>query len=215
MKVHICIPCRDNVLADFAFDLAALAAYCVGKGYDVKLNHCSGTIIPELRNNLAQAAVNESADWTFWLDTDMRFEKDALDRLLKHDKPIVGTNYVTREVPPHPTARVFKDRDTDTIAEYVRTTEKSTGLEQVDYIGFGCVLVKTEVFRTLEQPWFHIGFSTVNNRYIGEDVYFCMKAAAKNYPVLIDHDLSKKTHHIGNFEYRHDHVVEKDAVNGD
>lgn len=214
MKVIINVPHRDIVLSDFAFDLAALAAFSVNKGYDVRLNHCCGTIIPEIRMRLAQIAIEQGADWMFWLDSDMRFPKDALERLLKHDKPIVGANYVTREVPPHSTARVFKDKNTATIADHVNTTTTSTGLEQVDYIGFGCVLIKSDVFKSLEKPWFHIGYSNLNNQFIGEDVYFCLKAAGKNYPILIDHDLSKEVHHIGSFEYRHEHVIAEGDTNG-
>lgn len=210
-KIAISVPTRDILHAEFAFDLAILAAYCVGKGHDIKLNHCTGTIIPELRTALVIAAIEQGADWIFWLDSDMRFPKDALEKLLAHDKPIVGTNYVTREIPPSPTARNIKDDKEDMYIENVYTKPESTGLEKVDYMGFGCAVIKTDVFKEIGLPYFNIGFSTLNNKFIGEDVFFCLKAAGKNFPVLIDHDLSKEIKHIGNFEYRHEHIVTEGA----
>jgi hypothetical protein len=42
--------------------------------------------------------------------------------------------------------------------------------------------------------------------YIGEDVFFCQKAAAAGFKIWIDHDVSKEIGHIGTFEFKHDHT---------
>ncbi|UOF77895.1 putative glycosyltransferase [Caudoviricetes sp.] len=214
MKVAICIPSRDIVHAAFAFDLANLAAYWTARngamGGSLHILNSTGTLIADQRVDLAKAAIDAGADWTLWLDTDMRFPKSALDRLLAHDKEIVGCNYSTRVVPPEPTATAFKD------GEWVKVYTKpdSTGLEPVDFLGFGVTLVKTDVFKRLEAPWFHLGYSTVNNKFIGEDMYFCLKAKEAGVSSFIDHDLSKEIRHIGSFEFRHEHITMPEMENG-
>jgi hypothetical protein len=206
MKVAICMPSRDMVHAAFAFDLANFVGHWTAKngpkGGSLNILNSTGTLIADQRVNLAKTAVKQGADWTLWLDTDMRFPVDVLDRLLAHERPIVGCNYSMRTFPPEPTASNFHE------GEWVKVYTKpdSTGLEQVDLIGFGVALVKTEVFQKLEDPWFHLGYSSVNHKFIGEDIYFCIKAAGEKIPVFVDHDLSKEIRHIGSFEFRNDHI---------
>jgi hypothetical protein len=50
-------------------------------------------------------------------------------------------------------------------------------------VGAGCLLVKTDVFRHLEPPWFEFvpGFS--------EDSYFCAQARRHGFEVLLDFDV--------------------------
>ena len=206
MRVAICVPNRDMVHAGFAFDLANLVGHWTAKngpeGGSINILNNTGTLIADQRVDLAKAAVKAGADWTLWLDTDMRFPVDTLERLVSHNRPIVGCNYSMRTFPPEPTASNFHEGSW----AKVYTKPDSTGLEQVDLIGFGVTLVKTEVFQKLQDPWFHLGYSSVNQKFIGEDTYFCIKAAGEKVPVFIDHDLSKEIRHIGSFEFRNDHI---------
>jgi hypothetical protein len=204
MKIAVCIPTRDTVHAGFAFDLANLVGYFAASGAGhVNILHSNGTLICDQRVDLVNMALTQGAEWILWLDSDMRFPADALSRLLAHGKPIVGTNYSQRVVPPLPTAHVsigngeFKN---------MWTNADSTGLAEIDFLGMGCLLTKAEVFKRMEKPWFHLGYSTRNHKFIGEDVYFCLNAAKAGYPVLLDHDLSKEIGHIGSFEFRHEHT---------
>lgn len=206
MKIAICTPSRDIVHAAFAFDLAQMGAYWMAKnapsGGNLLFLTSMGTLIADQRVNLAKEALEANADWILWLDTDMRFPMDLLDRLLKHRQPIVGCNYPTRVVPPRPTAQIHRNE----VWLPVYTDESKDGLEQVDLLGFGAVLTSTHVFKKLESPWFHLVYSTVNNEFHGEDAFFCMKAAQAGFPVYIDHDVSKEIRHIGSFEFRHEHA---------
>jgi hypothetical protein len=54
----------------------------------------------------------------------------------------------------------------------------------------------------MEPPWFHVPWDAEKMRYeCGEDVYFCKKATAAGFEILLDHDLSKDVYHIGNMEF--------------
>jgi len=130
----------------------------------------------------------------------MRFPPNLLERLLSHDKDVVACNYATRRLPVKTVA--FSD-----FAELkcVYSGDK-TGLEEVDAVGMGAMLIKTEIFKKLPLPWFSISYLPSGNMYIGEDIYFCKLAQANGMKVYVDHDLSKDVKHIGVMEFTHDHA---------
>jgi hypothetical protein len=205
LKVAICSPARDMVHTGFAFDLGALITKTIVARRDIQLGlwHSAGTMIHQQRIDLAQAAVDSGADRVLFIDTDMRFPSDSLLRLLAHGRAIVGANYVTREVPPMPTASVLKDGK-DWMK--VPTLHNSTGLQEVTGLGMGLILINTEVFKRLPKPWFNYPYSSVNDEFIGEDLWFSMKAADEaGFKTYLDHDLSKEVRHLGLIEYRHEH----------
>lgn len=201
MKVAICVPCRDTVMTGFAFDLAKLCAYegvtrCA-KGGSLMIYQVPGTLIFNQRERLAEEALKDGADAILWVDSDMRFPKDALEILLSRDLPIVGVNATTRRFPVKPTAL---DIDPET-NDLVKVDSKGkTGLEQVMGVGFGMVLIKKEVFEAAQKPWFWFE-QTDKGGIIGEDIYFCAKAFDAGYKTVIDHDLSMHIRHIGTYEY--------------
>jgi GT2 family glycosyltransferase len=168
----------------------------------------SGTLLSSQRQDLARDAIDAGCTHTLWLDSDMRFPKDALIRLLDRDEPIVCANYAKRRFPTEPIAvrKNFVDEDAKKVLR-VYTEQDSTGLVEVDYCGMGVMLVKAEVYKKMEFPWFAIPWVPAAEDYIGEDVWFCRRASENGFKTLIDQDLSKEVHHIGTFEYKHEHTL--------
>jgi len=206
MKVAICVPCRDTVMTGFAFDLAKLCAYegvtrCA-KGGSLLIYQVPGTLIFNQRERLAEEALKDGADAILWIDSDMRFPKDALQILLSRKLPIVGVNATTRRFPVLPTALDY-DQETKDLVKV--TSKDKTGLEEVLGLGFGMVLIRKEVFQKVEKPWFWFE-QTDKGGTIGEDIYFCVKAFDKGFKTVLDHDLSKHIRHIGTYEYGWDDV---------
>ena len=211
-SVAILVPARDTVMTSFAYDLARAMSFHTATTDDRVLLYTShGTLIASQRMELARQALEEKADYLLWLDSDMRFPKETIGHLILRDKPIVAANYATRRMPVKPVAM----RDARGQIERVYTGPESEGLEAVDYVGMGVMMVKREVFEKVEQPWFAIPYSTVGNHYIGEDVFFCRKAKEAGYETLVDHDLSQHVKHIGTFEYSHEGALAvKEQVEG-
>lgn len=201
--VAICVPSRETVVAGFAFDLARMIAKA---DCNISLLNSAGTLIVNQRTDLAKEALKAGATHVLYLDDDMRFPADTLDRLLAHDRDIVAANYVTRKFPIQPVA--FAN---DTDQTRVHTNPDSTGLEPVASVGMGVMLVKAEVFDKIGLPYFMIGFSPKSLEYTGEDIFFCRKARQAGCGVFIDHDLSKEVKHTGTLEFQHEHVW---ATNG-
>ncbi|MEN3949904.1 hypothetical protein [Iodidimonas sp. SYSU 1G8] len=200
--VAVCVPARDMVHTAFAFDLARAVAFHTAHSADkVLLFQSMGTLICNQRQELAREAMAAGADWILYLDTDMRFPKDTIVRLLAHGVPVVAANYATRRTPVQPVA--FRQAG---LSDRVQTGPQSTGLEPVFAVGMGVFLVKADVMAALPLPWFQIGWSPGLADFVGEDMHFCRLLGEHGTAVVIDHDLSKEVRHLGGFEYDVQHA---------
>lgn len=163
-----------------------------------------GTYLHRGRELLAETAVEREFDWIFWIDTDMRFPPDTLVRLLSTGKDIVGANYSRRSVNELGYTAIKTIYTTaDQTSQSCVTGPDSDGLEEVEAIGFGCCLTKTEVFTEMPKPWFwyeYLGNGDMNQQ-IGEDVWFCIRAREAGYKIHVDHGLSHQVKHLGSFEF--------------
>jgi hypothetical protein len=79
--IGILVPTRDFVNSGFAFDLARMVGYTIGTTENrVVIYTSSGTLLSSQRQDLARDAIDAGCTHTLWLDSDMRFPKDALIR---------------------------------------------------------------------------------------------------------------------------------------
>lgn len=216
LRVMIAVPTHDQVPAMFAYDLGRmmgfLGASCVGPERPIEamsLTFCPGTYIHSARQELAEHALQEGADYVLWIDSDMRFPKDALIRLLQRREDIVGINYSNRGVPPD-----FVAIKEVSPPQPCVTGPDSEGLEEVEAVGFGMVLMRTNVLRMLDpperlgHPWFWHDWLPDLDQQVGEDVFFCRLAREAGFSVYIDHDLSRDCAHIGQLEYTVEHALD-------
>ena len=202
--IAVCTPARDMVHTMYSYDLVNMITYHTLNTNDaVSLKISQGTLIANQRAELCLDAMREDCSHVLFIDSDMRFPQDMIGRLLKHDLDIVATNCARRRMPTGPTAQLYKENGE---RELVWTMPESTGLQEVGSVGMGVMLIKREVFEALAEPWFETPWRVDKRGYIGEDVFFCQKAAAAGFKIWIDHDVSKEIGHIGTFEFKHDHT---------
>lgn len=207
MKLAVCMPSRDMVHSRFCHDLACLginfgARLTKNKGDAIMTLVSMGTLLVDQRENLVEEAISSGATHILWLDTDMTFPPDVVERLEKHNKPVVTCNYVKRGIPTMPVA--YKS---DGKQAYPVNSNGKTGLEEVDVTGLGVCLMDVRVFKDIPKPWFLMGYNPNTGKHMGEDVYFFRKLKDAGYKCWVDHDLSREVGHIGTFEYRHEHVT--------
>jgi hypothetical protein len=62
------------------------------------------------------------------------------------------------------------------------------------------MMIKASVFAKLEEPYFYFE-QLPNNKILGEDIYFCIKAKDAGIDTWVDHDLSMEIKHIGQYTY--------------
>lgn len=216
LVIAINLPTADQVHSDFAVDLARLVSYTAHHFGDkieaILVNSVRGSIVHKSRQALAEQAEEQRADYSLWIDSDMRFPRDALVRLLSREQDIVGVNYVTRQQPMHYVA-IKNEVTADGPGEYLATKIDSEGLEEAAAIGFGMVLIHGSVWGKLgPAPWFLFDYDRDLDVPIGEDVYFCRLAREAGINIMVDHDLSKEIRHIGQWEFKLAHMAMLEAA---
>lgn len=183
-KILIAVPCTDTVSARFAQSLATLR----------KVDQCAvsflmGSLIYDSRNRLAGYAVEMEADFILWLDSDMVFAPDTLERMIKtlDEHPeidILSGLYFRRAYPFTPV--LFSKLDGGgkdvTFEDY---TDIPEGLFEVAGCGFGCVLMRTEcLFDMLDEDGRGRWFTPLEGA--GEDCAFCIRARRAGFSIYCD-----------------------------
>jgi hypothetical protein len=134
------------------------------------------------RNQIVKSFLQTDATHLLMLDDDVIPPRNALEKLLADGKDIVSGIYPAHtkdsDGQPQPPAPVA-----------IRDGEPVHGeeLEQVDYIGGGCLLVRRQVFEAIDEPWFEFEFTPDHSLMtVSEDVHFCNLAKAQGFGVWAD-----------------------------
>ena len=140
LHLAICVPSLGTVLTETALSISGMGILSAFHGIKQSVLMQQSASVSACRNLLVQSALESGADWTLWVDGDMAFNPELALRLLSHEKEIVGATY-PRRVPPYITNGRFKG--------------EFTGLVEAEFMPFGAMLVKTEVFTKIRYPWFY------------------------------------------------------------
>lgn len=151
----------------------------------------SGALIARSREQLAWMVADSDATHLLFVDTDMAFEPDVVDKLLAHDVPIVGAWYHGLNPATEKTYVVVYRQKGDEM-ELFKSPGK--GLQEVAALGMGCTLIKREVleaFAKLYPDRPNLCMFREDRRgkdSVGEDVYFCQKAKEMGFASYVDWD---------------------------
>lgn len=184
MKTLIAVPCMDYLEAQFVESLLDLKK--VGE-CDVKL--LKSSLVYDARNQAATFAVQEGYDYVFWIDSDMTFEPDTLERMFKSigDNKFLTALCFSRRPPFKPC--IYKEISakkqdgmvepyTEIMYDYPRDQ-----IIQIAAAGFACVLQKVEMLDVMLSvygvPFFPIAG-------LGEDLSFCYRAKQIGYNMYAD-----------------------------
>ena len=196
IKLAILVPTRDMVHSHFAYSLAQLVKTTSEIGIDTYLYFDSSTILLNQREKLIDEAIKMEADYVLWLDSDMMFPSNVVLKLLAHNKDIVACNYMKRSLPMKTVA--YTDlNDWDSWVPM----EPQEELVKVKGIGMGCILMKTEVFKKLEKPYFEFRFKEDTKDWFGEDFILQDKIQKVGYEIFVDTMLSMEIKHVGIYAF--------------
>lgn len=155
------------------------------------------------RNTACMRALEAGASHLFFLDSDVIPPRDAVYKLLAHNRPIVSGLYCRRS-PPAGVPVMIKD------GKWI--TEFQPGsLVEVDLVGAGCLLIRRDVLENYppHRPGYHWFDWRVNMQNLlppgdclSEDFTFC-KAAREKMGLKIFVDTSVVCKHIGLAEAGH------------
>lgn len=195
-KLAVCIPCRDTLHSAHAMSLAELVKFNTMNDIDTHVFMDASTILLTQRERLATMALELGSQYVLWLDSDIVFPATTAIRLMSHNEPIVAANYVRRQLPAKGVA-YEKIGDWENPLPF----EIYDNLVEVEGIGMGCILMKTEIFQKIPKPWFEFGWSPESNDFLGEDMILCQKIAALGYQIKVDTLLSQELRHLGTWAF--------------
>jgi GT2 family glycosyltransferase len=150
---------------------------------------------------------NTEADWLWFVDTDMSWEEDALERLLAHadaeKAPIIGALCFTTTAedggPPRHAPTMYgwtKNEDTGEVDFYRYVDFEEDAVVQVGATGAAFLLIHRRVLLAMREAaesgrasfsktfvWFQE--TELAGRVCGEDITFCARAGMLGYPVWV------------------------------
>lgn len=174
---------------------------------------CSGPFgLIESRNEAVRMFLDDGDhEWLFWVDTDMGFKPDSLDRLLTaadpRTRPVVGglcfamritgsDGYNGHVVKPVPT--LFGLLDVGGVPLYVnQSVYQPNEMNRVAGTGSAFILIHRSVLvdirRECDDEWYS-PLSIPGGKPISEDLSFCARVAGVGTPIFV-HTGVEATHH--------------------
>jgi glycosyltransferase involved in cell wall biosynthesis len=159
----------------------------------------TGVYVDAQRNNAIKHALENKMDYILFIDNDMVFPADMLEKLIEHDKDVVSTNYVIKVTPAIPMAM---DMNRNRV-------KMGSGLEKVYSAPTGTMLIKTSIFDKLSNTAFSRFKDEITGEQFGEDVAFCELCHREGIEIFIDHEMTKRIGHVGEKIYSFNDVGEE------
>lgn len=185
----------------------------------------SGGIIAA-RNEVASAFLESESEWLWWVDTDMGFAPDALDRLLAvadpESAPFVGGlcfaqmerapdgmgGFVTEIIPALYQWHEGSDGRSGFVSwrNYPRNT-----VAEVAGTGSAFVLIHRTVFEKVAEQfehghWYDRMVNPLTGQLLGEDLSFCARARMAGFRIHVDTGIRtthRKPRWVGEDDYLH------------
>ena len=185
MKTLIAIPAMDMVHTQFLKSILGMRAVGV-----CEYSMTQSSLVYDARNLLANKAITEGFDRVLWLDSDMTFDPDLMQRLsarLDEGYSFVTGLYFTRKEEIKPV--IYK-------ALYFKTTKKGERIPvaetyfdypknevfEISACGFGAVMMTTDMIREVGK----LGLPFSPAVGFGEDLTFCRKAEGLGLKMYCD-----------------------------
>ena len=160
------------------------------------VNEWSSANVSQARNSLTGKFVDDyTADWLLWIDADMGWEHDAVEKLLASADPVKapivsGLCFGATFGQLFPT--IYQLVDHGGALTTVRVTEfDDDAMVRCSATGAAFLLIHRSVLTKIRErgfnktfPWFQE--SELNGQPAGEDITFCLRAGLCDFPVHVN-----------------------------
>jgi len=153
-----------------------------------------GTETGIARNNVVKQALEVGAKYVWFIDDDVAPPYYALRKLMYEldqrsspvgDAGVIGGIYCAKCDPPTPL--VYDKLGSGTFWNW-----KVGDVFEVGAVGTGCMLIRTDVFRDIKEPWFRtvddcpdpLPDSVETRLQMSDDLYFCKKIIEAGYKIF-------------------------------
>ena len=184
MKIAIGISTNRGIKAKTAQSLLQMVS---ASSYEFQIIIAiEGHTIAENRSYIAIQALETKCDYLFFVDDDMVFEPDILNRLLKHKKEIIGVVCHSRTLPLVSIVKLLEENG-----------EISNDLFKCKVKGTGLLLIDMNVFKKINRPWFNFETYESGLTKTSEDSWFCQQLKKAELDIWCDATI--KVGHIGDY----------------
>jgi len=213
--VAICIPIWDSVSGYFFSKFLELSnelfrnAFSKDGRYDFRVLCSQHQFICQARNDLVERALNIGATHILFLDSDSIIEPYFITKMLEDDKDVI-TAITFGKNPPHKPVVFRKEEDW---FQCIVDIDFYKGLIEIDGVGFGCTMIRSNVFREIGKPYFTLEVETVDSVdiYQGEDLVFSDRIREKGFKLYADTDLIY-SHYGGTIGLNNYQVYREDII---
>lgn len=194
--IGFCHP--GTVRAEFCASLISTTMECATR-LDTVLMLGSGPNISTARNKIVREFLNDHrAPWLLMVDTDMVFNGTAIDRLIAAAdpvaRPIVGGLCFSQNGDDEPFSTMYElTESAPGVLGFIRYTQwPDDACVPVGATGAAFLLMHRDALRTIETasgdvsaPWFRETAIGAPLSMMGEDLTFCLRAAAAGIPIHV------------------------------
>lgn len=218
-SIMICVPAYgQSVAAQTMESLFTLAQYLTVSGIRHQLSWYSAADIVEVRNLFLTSwyDCHKQFSHMLFVDADMGFEPQLIRDMVKFDKPLVGTFYARRQMPPSIVGAALDEGHT--LANVTRD-----GFMRASYIGGGVMLISRKMIDEMLAKMPELidklpgvlaaatplpltrlirAFDCIlkDDRRLSEDVSFCARWR-ENCGGEIWANVNHNIHHVGPFDF--------------
>ena len=198
MKILVAVPTFETIYPDTYKSLWDMDK-C---GHDVRFEFVRGYDVATARNRIAQRALDTGADYVLMVDNDVTVPENALKLLLEDPKDVCIGYYAHRDSDNlyHGNTCACKLLDENgneyyhfpleseySAAEMREMREAGVTKLEIHGGGMGCALIKTDVFRKTEYPWYDwVNYGDQNRGMLSEDLHFCVLCRIHGIKIYTD-----------------------------
>jgi hypothetical protein len=164
IKVLAGAPCGKTPVCDSFYD--CFYGLLLPEG-SIKIRAKSGSV-PQNLNALVDQATKHECTHLFIVEDDSMFAPDTVLRLLSHDKDVVTGLCLQRNPPFRP--YIYDGFDPAVGLIWRNLNDGESGLIKVAATGMGGILIKMDVFKRLERPYFSTFYT--GEKEWGQDIIF-------------------------------------------
>lgn len=214
---------NKNILIGMPSSSGLIPAIMVQSLLSLHKPYQCGFILPErqmiekARNDIVRQAIESGATHLLFLDDDNPIPPDTLEKLLEDDKDIVIAPILARI--PNPQGKyalcafnVEKEHEGVKLYRNIEQLDKDKYLHKIEAGGTGCMLIKIEVLKKLNEIYedrifertrivfdkpFIFNDKEYKERTMSEDVEFCERAIKAGFEIWLDSRI-RPLHIVGN-----------------
>ena len=195
-KTLIAIPCMDMVHTVFLKSMLGMKQ--IG---ETRFALSSSSLVYTARNDLTRRAIEEGFDRILWLDSDMDFQPDLMERLsadLDEGRDLVAGLYFSRKAPVTPITYCkvgyYHSEEKDEVTPLAVSYDDypRDQLFEVEGCGFGAVMMTVDLAKKVVEK-FGLPFAPILG--FGEDLSFCIRARQVGATLWTDSRI--KLGHVG------------------